>query len=52
MSTTRGLRRIEATTSGRFVRGYFVAFGIAALIGLVIGIVWVIAGVLHFHPLW
>jgi len=29
-----------------------VAFGVAALIGLVIGIVWVIAGLLHFHPLW
>jgi hypothetical protein len=26
--------------------------GIAALIGLVLGVVWVIAGILHFHPLW
>ena len=24
----------------------------AALIGLCIGIVWVIVGILHFHPLW
>ena len=27
-------------------------FGAAALIGLVIGIIWVIAGLLYFHPLW
>ena len=24
----------------------------AAGLGLLIGIVWVIAGILHFHPLW
>jgi hypothetical protein len=28
------------------------AYVVAALIGLAIGIVWVIAGLLHFHPLW
>jgi hypothetical protein len=28
------------------------AFGVAALVGLAIGIVWIIAGLLHFHPLW
>ncbi len=26
-------------------------FGIAAVVGLVIGVVWVIAGLLHFHVL-
>jgi hypothetical protein len=26
--------------------------GIAALIGLLIGVIWVIAGILHFNPLW
>jgi hypothetical protein len=30
----------------------FVAVGTAALIGLLIGIVWTVAGLLHFHPLW
>jgi hypothetical protein len=29
---------------------FVVAFGAAALIGLLIGVVWVIAGILHFHP--
>jgi hypothetical protein len=48
----RDIREIESTASRGFTRGYFVIFGIGALIGLVIGIVWVIAGLLHFHPLW
>ena len=52
MSNPRERRQVQATTVGLFVRGYFVAFGIAALIGLVIGIIWVVAGLLHFHPLW
>jgi hypothetical protein len=29
----------------------FLPFGVAALIGLGIGVVWVIAGLLHFHVL-
>ena len=28
------------------------AVPVHALIGLVLGVIWVIAGVLHFHPLW
>ena len=52
MSDTRERRQVPTTTIGWFVRGYFLAFGIAALIGLAIGIVWVVAGLLHFHPLW
>ena len=35
-----------------FTRRYLAAFGTAALIGLVLGVIWVIAGILHFHPLW
>lgn len=35
-----------------FRRLFLVAFGTAALIGLLIGILWVLAGILHFHPLW
>ena len=34
------------------LRAYLVMLGVGALIGLVIGVVWVIAGLLHFHPLW
>ena len=33
----------------RFTRAFFLAFGVAALIGLGIGILWVIAGLLNFH---
>ncbi len=35
-----------------FARTFAVAVGIAALIGLAIGVVWTVAGLLHFHPLW
>lgn len=52
MSGKREVRGVEMATPGWFVRSYVRAFGVAALIGLVIGMVWVIAGLLHFHPLW
>ena len=45
-------RHTETTASRRFTRFYLRAFVIAGLIGLAIGIVWTIAGLLHFHPLW
>jgi hypothetical protein len=48
----RDERQIETTASKRFTRYYLLAFGVAALIGLLIGTVWVIAGILHFHPFW
>ncbi len=35
-----------------FRRAFLIAFGTAAAIGLGIGVIWVIAGILHFHPLW
>jgi len=35
-----------------FGRPYLTIVGIAALIGRMLGVVWVIAGILHFHPLW
>ena len=34
-----------------FDRPFLIAFGVAALIGLTIGIVWTIAGILHFATL-
>lgn len=52
MSAKRESRRMVVASPGWFVRGYVAAFGVAALIGLGIGILWVIAGLLHFHPLW
>jgi hypothetical protein len=33
----------------RFARAFVIAFGVAALIGLGIGILWVVAGLLNFH---
>jgi hypothetical protein len=48
----RDEREIQTTASKRFTRAYLVAVGVAALVGLVIGIVWTIAGLLHFHRLW
>jgi hypothetical protein len=35
-----------------FGRPYLALLGFAALTGLAIGVVWVIAGILHFHPVW
>ncbi len=52
MSAMRDVRQIEATASRTFMRRYVVAFGTAALIGLLLGVIWVIAGLWHFHPLW
>ena len=45
-------REMDTIASKRFTRYYLIAFGTAALIGLLAGVVWVIVGVLHFHPLW
>ena len=48
----RETRERENIASKRFTRYYLTAFVIAALVGLAIGVVWTIAGLLHFHPLW
>ena len=51
-SRLRSDRELDRTASPTTTRYFFVAVGVAALIGLAIGIVWTIAGLLHFHPLW
>jgi hypothetical protein len=51
-SRLRSDRELDRTASKTTTRYFFVAIGTAALIGLLIGIVWTIAGLLHFHPLW
>jgi hypothetical protein len=48
----RDEREIDATASRAFTRAYLIAFVTAAAIGLGIGVVWVVAGLLHVHPLW
>ena len=45
-------REQQQIASPRFTRGVLKLYVIAALIGLALGIIWVIAGLLHFHPLW
>jgi hypothetical protein len=52
MPVPRYERELEAGAGPRFRRLFVMAFGIAALVGLIIGMFWVIAGLLHFHPLW
>jgi hypothetical protein len=52
MHISRYERECEHTAGPRLARLLFVAYGVAALVGLAIGIVWTIAGLLHFHPLW
>ena len=42
-------RYLDSLASRRFRRAYTKAFLIAALIGLLIGVGWVIAGLLHFQ---
>ena len=52
MPRMRDEREIQTTASKRFTRGYLMVFGAAALIGLLAGMIWTIAGILHFHPIW
>ena len=43
--------QIDGTASRRVSHAFLMAFGVAALIGLGIGVVWVIVGLLNFHVL-
>ena len=51
MPLPRHEREEDATASPRFTRTVLKMYGIAALIGLLIGLLWVIAGLLNFHVL-
>ncbi len=51
MPIPRYERELEAGAGPRFRRMFLLAFGAAALVGLIIGLVWVIAGLLHFQVL-
>jgi hypothetical protein len=42
-------RELDTTAGPKFTRWYVKAFAIAALIGLLFGIGWVIAGLLQFQ---
>lgn len=43
--------QLDGTASRRVSRAFLLAFGVAALIGLGIGVLWVIAGLVNFHVL-
>jgi hypothetical protein len=51
-SRLRSDRERDRTASKTFTRYFLIAIATAALVGLAIGVVWVVAGLLHFHPLW
>ena len=46
---TRDEREREETASPAFRRMFLSAFAIAAIIGLLLGIIWTIAGLWHAH---
>ena len=52
MPVPRYEREIDEIAGPRFTRLFLIALGTAVLLGLGIGVVWVIAGILHFHPFW
>jgi hypothetical protein len=52
MPTPRYEREQQQIAGPKFTRGVLKFYAIAALIGLIIGLVWVVRGLLHFHPLW
>jgi hypothetical protein len=51
MAMSRHERERERIAGPKFTRAVVLVFAAAALVGLAIGIVWVIAGLLNFHPL-
>ncbi len=51
MPIPRYEREQQQIASRRFTRGVVKIYLVAALIGLGIGIIWVIAGLLNFHVL-
>lgn len=50
-SRMRQDRELDRTANRSETRVFLIALGIAALVGLLIGIGWVVAGLLHFHVL-
>jgi hypothetical protein len=51
MAIPRYEKELEEIASPRFRRWVLIAFAVAALIGLVVGVVWVIAGIVNFQVL-
>ena len=52
MPISRYQREREQIAGPKFTRSLVKLYLIAAVVGLIVGVVWVIAGILHFYPLW
>jgi hypothetical protein len=52
MPIPRYEREQQQIAGRRFTRGAVKLYAVGALIGLILGAIWVIAGLLNFHPLW
>lgn len=52
MPVPRYERDIDEIASPRFARLFLIALATAVLLGVGVGLIWVLAGLLHFHPLW
>ena len=52
MPISRYQRERERIAGPRLTRGVMRLYLIGGGIGLIIGVIWVIAGILHFHSLW
>ena len=52
MAISKYQLELERTAGPKFTRALLMLFGVAALIGLLVGLIWIVVGVLHFHPLW
>ena len=52
MPVPRNEREIDEIAGPRFTRLFLIPVITAMLLGLGIGVVWVIAGLLHFHTLY
>ena len=52
MPISRTQRSRERIAGPAFTRSIVKLYLIAAAIGMLAGLVWVVTGILHFHPIW
>ena len=52
MPIPRYERERQNIASRRFTRGLVRLYLVAAVIGLIVGVIWVTVGILKFHPFW
>ena len=52
MSISRYQRERERIAGPKFTRGVVRLYLFGAVVGLILGVIWVIVGLLRYHPLW